>query len=351
MYEMLTGEQPYTGETLGEIAVKHMNAEPVPPREKAPETPEELERICLRAMNASLEERYQTAGELYEDLEAFTQEQLKAEEEINPPVKPIRAPGEQSKKKYSQGRRRAGRVSFLAGTFGVLVTALALFIFLWNFWLGEIFSPAERIRMPNFVGSNYEALLGDSEIAGTYSFRVTFIVDPEAQPGIVLAQNPGEGRSIMITPDGVEVELTVSAGESTAGVPDVLNMDYRDAAAALRQAGFSVEIQNAISDSVAKDLVISTSPNAGEQLSTGSTVYIVVSSGTEISYVSMPNLVGLSEDAAISQLQNSGLVYGASVRETNDVDAGTVIGQSVEAFTDVEEHSKIVLTVSAGPEG
>ena len=351
MYEMLTGEQPYTGETLGEIAVKHMNAEPVPPREKAPETPEELERICLRAMNASLEERYQTAGELYEDLEAFTQEQLKAEEEINPPVKPIRAPGEQSKKKYSQGRRRAGRVSFLAGTFGVLVTALALFIFLWKFWLGEIFSPAERIRMPNFVGSNYEALLGDSEIAGTYSFRVTFIVDPEAQPGIVLAQNPGEGRSIMITPDGVEVELTVSAGESTAGVPDVLNMDYRDAAAALRQAGFSVEIQNAISDSVAKDLVISTSPNAGEQLSTGSTVYIVVSSGTEISYVSMPNLVGLSEDAAISQLQNSGLVYGASVRETNDVDAGTVIGQSVEAFTDGEEHSKIVLTVSAGPEG
>ena len=67
--------------------------------------------------------------------------------------------------------------------------------------------------------------------------------------------------------------------------------------------------------------------------------------------MSMPNLVGLSEDAAISQLQNSGLVYGASVRETNDVDAGTVIGQSVEAFTDVEEHSKIVLTVSAGPEG
>lgn len=351
MYEMLTGEQPYTGNTLGEIAVKHMNAEPVPPREKAPEIPEELERICLRAMNASLEERYQTAGELYEDLEAFTQEQLKAEEEINPPVKPIRAPGEQSKKKYSQGRRRAGRVSFLAGTFGVLVAALALFIFLWNFWLGEIFSPAERIKLPNFVGSSYEALLSDSEIAGTYSFRVTFIVDPEAQPGIVLAQNPGEGRSIMVTPDGVEVELTVSAGESTVGVPDVLNMDYRDAAAALRQAGFSVEIQNAISDSVAKDLVISTSPNAGEQFSTGSTVYIVVSSGTEISYVSMPNLVGLSEDAAISQLQGSGLVYGASVRETNDVDAGTVIGQSVEAFTDVEEHSKITLTVSAGPEG
>ena len=32
-----------------------------------------------------------------------------------------------------------------------------------------------------------------------------------------------------------------------------------------------------------------------------------------------------------------------------DVDAGTVIGQSADAFTEVEEHSKIYLKVSSGP--
>ena len=34
MYEMLTGGLPFTGNTLGEIAVQHMNAKPVPPHEK-----------------------------------------------------------------------------------------------------------------------------------------------------------------------------------------------------------------------------------------------------------------------------------------------------------------------------
>jgi len=73
--------------------------------------------------------------------------------------------------------------------------------------------------------------------------------------------------------------------------------------------------------------------------------------GAEISYVSMPNLIGLSEDAAISKLESSGLSYGGSERVVNEQLAGTVIGQSMEAFTDVEEHSKIILQVSVGPEG
>ena len=71
MYEMLTGGLPFTGNTLGEIAVQHMNAKPVPPHEKNPEIPLELERITLKAMSAELSERYQSANELLSDLEAF----------------------------------------------------------------------------------------------------------------------------------------------------------------------------------------------------------------------------------------------------------------------------------------
>ena len=89
---------------------------------------------------------------------------------------------------------------------------------------------------------------------------------------------------------------------------------------------------------------------AGEQLSLGSTVYLLVSSGPEIQYVEMPNLVGLSEDAARSKLESSRLSYGGSTRVFSEYDAGTVIAQSNEAFSSVEEHSKITLTVSAGHE-
>ena len=98
-------------------------------------------------------------------------------------------------------------------------------------------------------------------------------------------------------------------------------------------------------------MVISTSPAAGETISSGSAVYIVVSSGPEILYVEVPNLVGSNEDAAKSKLENANLSYGGSERVKSDLEVGTVIGQSVDAFSQVEEHSKVYLQVSSGPEG
>ena len=133
-------------------------------------------------------------------------------------------------------------------------------------------------------------------------------------------------------------------------VPDVVNLDYREAKNRLQKAGFIVDIENSVSSSVTKDYVISTSPMAGEQMSSGSTVYVVVSTGPQTSYVRMPNVIGLSEEAAISRLESAGLSYGGSDRVYSDVDAGTVIGQSSDAFTEIEEHSKIALKVSLGPQ-
>ena len=93
MYEMLTGQKPYEGESIGEIAVKHMNAQAVPPHELVSEVPGELERITLKAMCADITQRYQSAAELLDDLDAFVQEQLKqAEPEEKPMVNPAVMP-------------------------------------------------------------------------------------------------------------------------------------------------------------------------------------------------------------------------------------------------------------------
>ena len=357
MYEMLTGERPYTGETIGEIAVKHMNADPVMPRAKRPEIPEGLERITMKAMNADMAERYQSAEELLADLDAFTQNQMRgnqqeAEEEHpleNPSVVPVRSVSELSREQYKRRRRRAGRVSFLAGTFGVLTASVFLFVFLWNFWLNDIFSPAERISLPNFVGNSYDALTSDAALNSLYNFEVIFVVNTDTAPGLVLSQSPAAGRSMMVTPEGIDVEIMVSTGNTQNTVPDVLNMDYRTASAVLRQAGFYVEIQNTVSDSYTRDYVVREEPEAGTPLGTGSTVTLLVSSGTQISSVVMPNLIGLSENAAITQVENNRLSYGGSEYAASDLAAGTVIGQSRDAFTEVEEHSKVTLRVSTGP--
>lgn len=350
MYEMLTGEKPYVGETLGEIAVQHMNAAPVPPHEKKPDIPPELERITLKAMHADIEQRYQTAGELLDDLDKFGAAQHPEEPEEPEPVAPIKTK-ELTKTKFVRRRRRAGKVSFLTGVFAALVSALLLFSFLWRFWLGDIFAEAERVELPNFVGMDYSAITSSSEYASMYNFNVIFVVDPAAQPGVVTEQSPNAGRSMMLTPNGIDVELTVSTNESVTPVPGVIGMDYRDAVNTMYQAEFNVEIQNTLSDEFTRDTVISTSPNQGEEMSIGTVVYMTVSSGTEIRSVSVPNFIGLDENTAAAQIQGAGLVYGGSQRVQSDLDAGTVIDQSIAAFSSVEERSKVVLTVSAGAEG
>ena len=356
MYEMLTGQKPYEGETIGEIAIQHINANPKAPHEIVKDVPPELEHIVLKAMCADIGERYQNANELLADLEGFIQNQIKSaepEEEKkpfdNPDVIPIRSVSELDRTRYQLRHRRSRRVTYLLGTFGALVVSLLLFSFMWNFWLGEIFSPAERISLPSFIGQNYQSVLDNTEYASMYSFDVVYVINTQSESGTILAQNPDPGRSMMVTPDGIKVELSVSTGIVFNPVPDVVNLDYREAKNRLQQAGFLVDIENETSDSVTKDYVISTSPNAGEQMSSGSTVYVTVSTGPQISYVRMPNVIGLSEDAAMAKLESAGLSFGGSDRITSDVDAGTVIGQSADAFTEVEEHTKIYLKVSSGP--
>lgn len=351
MYEMLSGRQPFTGDTLGEIAVKHMNAEAVPLHELVEDLPEELERIVMKAMNPKLDERYRTAAELLEDLEAFTQAQLReenSEKYENPAVVPIRSVSEMPKNDYKRRRKRSGRVSYLSGTFGLILLVVALFVALWNFWLSEVFLPAERISLPNFVGTNYEYVVNNADLSSRYNFKVVYVINTDTESGLVLSQLPEAGRSMMITPDGIDVELTVSTGMTLTNVPNVVNMDYREAMLTLKQAGFYVEVENSTSDSFTRDYVISTSPAAGEQLSAGSTVYIVVSTGPEISYISMPNLIGISEEAAISKIENAGLSYGGSERKSSAMNPGIVIGQSVKAFTEVEQHTKVYIEISSG---
>lgn len=350
MYEMLTGKKPYTGDTLAEVAIKHMNANPVAPHNIVEDIPPELERITLKAMCADLDKRYASANELLNDLENFGVSQTRVEEELveTPPVAPVRSVSELSKASYKRRRKRSSKVTYLAGTFGVLLCIIFLFSYLWSFWLGDIFAPAERLNLPKFVGIDYEAVVQNHDLAELYNFEVTFVVDPNIRPGLILSQFPDEGRSMMITPEGINVELTVSTSADIVPVPSVIGLDYREAISILNQAGFPTEVQNAVSSDYAKDTVMATSPDANDQVGLGTTVYLTVSSGNQISYVSMPNLIGLSEDSAIAQLQNTGLSYGGSERVDSSLEAGTVVWQNVAAFTEIEEHTKVILQVSTG---
>ncbi len=354
MYEMLTGKLPYTGNTLAEIAVKHMNAKPEPPRSIQPSIPDELERITLKAMSADLAGRYQTAAELLAALDEFTQSAMKQdfpleEEEEESSPKPVLSYSELTKASYNLRRKKASRVSFLSGSFGLLLLTLFIFVFLWNFWIKDLFSPAERIDLPNFIGSRYDDVIRSYD--SLYNFVITDVYTNDSEPGIIISQKPDPGRSMSIENEGVTVEISVSRSMTSIEVPDVSGREYRDAAELLQKMGFAVEIESATSDSVAHNYVISTSPAAGEMVISGSMIYLSVSSGPQVIYVEMPNLIGLSEEAAIRKLESNNLSYAGSNWIDSPLDRGTVVGQDIQIGERVEEHSKVILSVSNGPNG
>ena len=118
----------------------------------------------------------------------------------------------------------------------------------------------------------------------------------------------------------------------------------------LTEAGFTVTHGYEYDDTVEKNYVINQSPEAKTMQPEGSTVKIIVSNGKEVQDVPVPNLVGKTEKEAESLLSDAGLVGNPSHAYSNDVKAGKVISQEIDADSKVEEGSTINYVISDGPE-
>jgi len=86
MYEMLTGEQPFSAMNSTELARKHRQDLPASPRELKPEIPLEIEQILLKTLAKEPAARYRTADQLGQVLKAFHQNSLVIEPPRSQPV-------------------------------------------------------------------------------------------------------------------------------------------------------------------------------------------------------------------------------------------------------------------------
>src|SRR5207253_314814 len=68
LYELLTGQVPFTGDTPLEIAMKHLSEPPKAPSELRPEVPHDLDLVVLRALAKDPSDRYESAEEMDTDL-------------------------------------------------------------------------------------------------------------------------------------------------------------------------------------------------------------------------------------------------------------------------------------------
>ncbi len=73
MYEMLTGQQPFTGHTMSDVLAAILRAEPQPLSQSVPAMPAELDRCIAKALCKDCSARYQTITELLNDLKRLRQ--------------------------------------------------------------------------------------------------------------------------------------------------------------------------------------------------------------------------------------------------------------------------------------
>lgn len=356
MYEMLTGKLPYVGNSDVEVAVKHMNTDPVTPRDIVPSIPEELERICLKAMNSNIDERYQSASEMLADLEEYKSQSLAAH--VLEDSEAVLIDSEEPPRRRAKRSRRSKKIALSSGILAVLLFIIIGFVFLNGYFLKDLFSDPVKVKVDNFVGRYYEDVINDKDYKKIYDFKVTFKVDLEHEYGIILSQDPESGRSKTVSDKGskIVVELvcaaeTVDDQKRLLKVPNIVNHEREEAISMVQDAGFTYSLEQAPSDSITKGYVISTDPVAGAAADEGSEIKIIISTGPETVMTKVPQLKGLSKESAIAKIESSNLSIGNISTAESDLVAGTVIDQNIAAGTEIEEHTKISITVSSGPSG
>jgi len=157
--------------------------------------------------------------------------------------------------------------------------------------------------------------------------------------GIVVAQTPKDGKSV---PQGTPVALVVSNGPPGVAMPDVTGLAAADAVKALQDRKLSPTLKQA-SSTEAPGTVLSQTPAAGKRAKPGTKVVLTVAKGS--TSVSVPDVVGQSQSAAVSSLKQAGLsARTIGVPSTQPV--GTVVAQSPAAGQKLARGSAVRLNVA-----
>lgn len=329
LYEMLTGQLPFDGDTAISVALKHVNEDPASLRTIEPSVSRGLDEVVLRALSKDVSKRYQSAAEMAADL----RHALKSPR--GGFVKYPETPEEKQarrQKEVLQRRRMRRQVAFGCVALTVLLVLGACIALGVQSYRMNRFS-----RMPMTVGTTLEsaqAMLAGNEI----QCEVAYIYNDDVSAGTVMAQSVEAGDRV--EKNGV-VTLTVCAGRSTMSVPSVLGLPRDMALETLSGCGAQdvrVELIPA-EDNIGQ--VIVQQPEAGD-MDRNTTIVLGVAAKACV----VPDVVGMSREAAELALVTAGLKLGAVTEAySQDAQPGTVISQSAYADTTVVEGTTVDLTI------
>lgn len=354
LYEMLTGQLPFNGETPVSIAMQHLQQEPRSVRELDPTLPPVAEAIVFRAMSKDPELR-PSSSELVMDIRQAeqmlaggamrtvndpyaTQVLPRVQEMPEPPVQAARSQVRQiplTQEEESPSLLRSKK--FVFGLVLVLMMGFCVGAFM---SFGKFWSAAE-VTVPDVTGKPL-ALARQILEDGKLRVNVAEVYDTEVPVGQVVAQDPEGGSKVK---EQRTVTIKVSRGGEALEMPDLKGLNRADAEKKLKKMGLSIgSVYEKYSDEEA-DTVIGQETRAGTKISKGTAVDITISKGKQTKRVSVPKVQGGALDAAESALASRKLSVSVEHKASSQA-PGTVISQSPSAGTEVEEGSTVTLVVA-----
>ncbi len=290
LFEILTGEPPFTGDSPIAVAYQHVREDPRLPSHVYNGVPRELDSVVLKAMSKNPANRYQTAAEMRADL--------------------IRVLGGQ-KPSAPMVMTDEDRTTILGSN-----------------------EPPPR----NFRTVERNDDTAEQEPAEPASPRRNLYIALGAAAAVIVAFAL---FWVLIGP---------GARPDQVAVPDLSNKSAQQAQDSLQKAGFTVAIQQKADNKVATGNVISTQPLGGSRVDKGSTITVQVSTGP--AQVQIPRLDGMTQEQAEQQLNASGLRMDSNVQRkpSSAKETDKVIGTDPSAGSRVDIDRAIVVILGSGPE-
>ncbi|HCN58116.1 MAG TPA: Stk1 family PASTA domain-containing Ser/Thr kinase [Exiguobacterium sp.] len=353
LYELVTGQVPFEGDSPVAVALKHLQDTARRPTALNPAVPQALENCIMQALSKAPHDRQQTVAAFKEDMVTAmsaerANEGIRGDDlmEKTMVLSPVSLPSEELEQtvpvpkvatvlpKPEKKKKRAWWIILLLV---LLIGGAATTFAMW---------PDPTVVVPDVTGK-------DADEAETKLEKMGFIVESTerssdtVEEGAVISQSPREQATVK---KGSTVDLIVSTGSDPVEVPDVSDETEKKAIAILKDSGFEkVDVEREESEDIKRGNVIRQSISAGtEVIAKEQMITITVSNGSP-AFV-LKDLTDLSSTEAKAYLDEMGLDGTFEQEFSSDVALDQVIRQYPQAGAQVEPNDSVTVFISRGEE-
>ncbi|CAL9661226.1 Serine_threonine-protein kinase PknB [Actinosynnema sp. ALI-1.44] len=379
LFELLTGEPPFTGDSPVAVAYQHVREDPKPPSALNPKVTPALDAIVLKAMAKGPANRYQSAAEMRADLvrvlsgqrpsapAVMTPEDRTAVLNQSPrtevassggrhrPSALREEPAEYDPLADEEEERRARRKKTIMITLVVLLCVAVLGLAAWitkSLLDGDNGGGGTtKIEVPPLKGQTQSAASAELSRLGFNPTVKNVPCQPGSQPactaeeiGKVIDTEPGAGTKL---DKFANVTILVGAAPEAVEVPDVRGLSAADAQRKLQEAGWAFKQDSAtveVEDPKLIDKVANQNPSPGTKAPKGSTITVTLGKGPDTAQ--LPDVTGQSFTNAKATLEGNGFKVQSKEVDSPE-EQGEVVAQNPGPGR-VEKGSLITLSVSRG---